>query len=231
VGALVTTRGATALGLVLPAPVITVARTDDDPDAVLAPAEEPAVERAVASRRAEFTTARACARDALARLGAPAGAVPVGERRAPVWPDGVVGAITHCAGLRAAAVAWGHEVRTVGLDAEPHVALPDGVLRAVSDAGERELLEALARDAPDVHWDKILFSAKESVYKAWFPLTGLWLGFEDADLRPAPDGTFTATLRVPGPLVDGAELRGFRGRWVVRDGLAITAIALPARIP
>jgi 4'-phosphopantetheinyl transferase EntD len=210
--------------------VVTVARTDDDPHAVLDPAEESAVQRAVASRRAEFTTARACARDALARLGAPAVAVPVGERRAPVWPDGVVGAITHCAGLRAAAVAWSDEVRTVGLDAEPHVALPDGVLGAVSDAGERDLLAALARDAPDVRWDKILFSAKESVYKAWFPLTGRWLGFEDADLRPAPDGTFAATLRVPGPVVDGAELTGFRGRWVVRDGLVITAIALPARI-
>jgi 4'-phosphopantetheinyl transferase EntD len=224
----VTRSGAPGLDVVLPAPVITVARTDDDPHAVLAPAEEPAVAKAVASRRAEFTTARACARDALARLGAPAVAVPVGERRAPVWPDGVVGAITHCAGFRAAAVAWRSEVRTVGLDAEPHVALPDGVLRAVADAGEQDLLAALARDTPDVRWDKILFSAKESVYKAWYPLTERWLGFEDADLRPAPDGTFTATLRVPGPAVDGAELTGFRGRWVVRDGLVITAVALPA---
>lgn len=224
-----TTSGVVALDAVLPAPVVTAARNDDDPHAVLAPAEEQAVARAVASRRAEFATARACARDALARLGAPAAAVPVGERRAPVWPDGVVGAITHCAGFRGAAVAWRDDVRTVGLDAEPHVALPDGVLEAVSDAGERELLVSLGRDAPDVRWDKILFSAKESVYKAWFPLTRRWLGFEDAQLRPAADGTFTASLRVPGPVVDGAELTGFPGRWVVRDGLVITAVALPAR--
>jgi 4'-phosphopantetheinyl transferase EntD len=147
-----------------------------------------------------------------------------------VWPDGVVGAITHCAGFRAAAVAWSADVRSVGLDAEPHVALPDGVLRAVSDEGERALLATLERDAPDVRWDKVLFSAKETVYKAWFPLTGRWLGFEDAELRPAPDGTFTAALRVPGPVVDGAELTGFAGRWAVRDGLVITAIALPAPV-
>ncbi|MFC5140680.1 4'-phosphopantetheinyl transferase [Actinomycetospora rhizophila] len=214
---------------VLPGAVVTAARTDDDPHAVLAPEEEPAVAKAVASRRAEFTTTRGCARDALARLGAPAVAVPVGERRAPVWPDGVVGAITHCAGFRAAAVAWRDAVRTVGLDAEPHVALPDGVLGAVSDAGERAALASLAATAPDVHWDKILFSAKESVYKAWFPLTRTWLGFEEAELVPALDGTFRASLRVPGPTVDGAEVTGFRGRWVVRDGLVITAIALPAR--
>ncbi|WP_328306051.1 4'-phosphopantetheinyl transferase family protein [Actinomycetospora sp. NBC_00405] len=217
-----------SLSDVLPSAVVVAARTDDDPHAVLAPEEEPAVANAVATRRAEFTTARACARDALTRLGLAAPAVPVGERRAPVWPDGVVGAITHCAGFRAAAVAWREQVRTVGLDAEPHTALPDGVLEAVSDAGERALLERLDREQPEVRWDKVLFSAKESVYKAWFPLTGRWLGFEDADLAPAPDGTFRATLRVPGPVVDDAEITAFTGRWVVRDGLVITAIAVGA---
>ncbi|MDD7939760.1 4'-phosphopantetheinyl transferase superfamily protein [Actinomycetospora lutea] len=223
------TTGVAALDAVLPGAVVTAARTDDDPQAVLAAEEEPAVARAVASRRAEFTTARGCARDALVRLGAPAAAIPVGERRAPVWPDGVVGAITHCAGFRGAAVAWRDAVRAVGLDAEPHVALPDGVLEAVSDAGERAVLASLAAASPEVRWDKLLFSAKESVYKAWFPLTGRWLGFEEAELVPAPDGTFRAALRVPGPVVDGAEVTGFDGRWMVRDGLVITAIALPAR--
>jgi 4'-phosphopantetheinyl transferase EntD len=217
-----------ALAAVLPAPVVTATATADDPAAVLAPEEEPAVAQAVATRRAEFTTARACARTALARLGVSGAAVPVGEKRAPVWPDGIVGAITHCAGFRAAAVAWREEVRTVGLDAEPHAALPDGVLEAVSDAGERAVLDRLARERPDVRWDKLLFSAKESVYKAWFPLTGRWLGFEDAELVPAADGTFRAALRVPGPVVDGMAIASFDGRWIVRDGLVITAIAMPA---
>ena len=217
-----------ALDAVLPAPVVTATATADDPAAVLAPEEEAAVAQAVASRRAEFTTARSCARAALRRLGAPSSAIPVGEKRAPVWPDGVVGAITHCAGFRGAAVAWRDEVRTVGLDAEPHGPLPDGVLDAVSDEGERAVLGRLAHQRADVPWDKLLFSAKESVYKAWFPLTGRWLGFEDAELVPALDGTFRARLRVPGPVVDGVELASFDGRWVVRDGLVITAIALPA---
>jgi 4'-phosphopantetheinyl transferase EntD len=217
-----------ALAAVLPAPVVTATATADDPAAVLAPEEEPAVAQAVATRRAEFTTARACARAALTRLGVPGASVPVGEKRAPVWPDGIVGAITHCAGFRAAAVAWRDEVRTVGLDAEPHAALPDGVLEAVSDAGERALLDRLARERPDVCWDKLLFSAKESVYKAWFPLTGRWLGFEDAELVPAADGTFRAALRVPGPVVDGVAIASFDGRWIVRGGLVITAIAVPA---
>lgn len=212
----------------LPGAVVVTA-SDDDPAAVLAPAEEPAVARAVASRRAEFTTGRVCARTALARLGRPTDAVPVGERRAPCWPDGVVGAITHCAGFRAAAVAWRAQVRSLGLDAEPHGPLPDGVLDAVTDAGERAVLADLARTHPDVAWDKVLFSAKESVYKAWFPLTHRWLGFEDARLTPAPDGTFAASIRIEGAEVDGVVLTSFEGRWAVRDGLVVTAVAVPAR--
>lgn len=206
----------------LPDDVVVATAADDDPDAALPPAEAQAVARAVAGRRAEFTTGRVCARTALARLGRPTDAVPVGEKRAPQWPDGVVGAITHCTGFRAAAVAWRTRIRALGLDAEPHTPLPDGVLEAVSDAGERAVLADLADTRPDVAWDKLLFSAKESVYKTWFPLTGRWLGFEDAELMPAVDGTFTATLRVAGPVAS------FTGRWAVHDGLVLTAIALPA---
>jgi 4'-phosphopantetheinyl transferase EntD len=214
------------ISTLLPDDVVVCAATEDDPSAELAPAEEPAVARAVASRRAEFTTGRTCARTALQRLGAPTDAVPVGEKRAPVWPDGVVGSITHCRGYRAAAVAWASRVRSVGVDAEVDGPLPDGVLDAVSDAGERAELADLP---PGVHWDRVLFSAKESVYKTWFPLTGRWLGFEQAGVTPAPDGTFTAVLRVPGPEVDGVVIDRFHGRWAVGDGLVFTAIALPAR--
>jgi 4'-phosphopantetheinyl transferase EntD len=216
------------LDAVLPASVTAAARLADDDAGPLHPSEEPAVARAVASRRAEFTTGRACARAALAALGAPAGAVPVGEERAPVWPAGVVGSITHTRGFRGAAVAWRSAVRSVGIDAEVHDVLPDGVLDVVSSETERALLERLSAARPDVSWDRLLFSAKESVYKTWFPLTGRWLGFEDAELVPGEDGTFTARLLVEGPTVDGVVVESFSGRWAVADGILVTAIALPA---
>ncbi|MEJ2866609.1 4'-phosphopantetheinyl transferase superfamily protein [Actinomycetospora sp. OC33-EN08] len=213
---------------VLPASVVTVVRFDDDAAEPLHPDEEPAVAQAVATRRAEFTTGRACARAALAGLGAPAASVPVGEKRSPVWPDGVVGSITHTKGFRGAAVAWSAAVRSVGVDAEQHDVLPEGVLEAVSSPEERAVLAALAAQRPDVHWDRLLFSAKESVYKTWFPLTGRWLGFEEAVLTPGADGTFHARLLVPGPVVDGTERTAFTGRWTVSDGFVLTAIALEA---
>jgi 4'-phosphopantetheinyl transferase EntD len=72
--------------------------------------------------------------------------------------------------------------------------------------------------------DRLLFSAKESVYKAWFPLTGRWLGFEDADVTITPDGTFTARVLAEPPPPCTAS---FTGRWLASGGLILTAIAVP----
>ncbi|PPK68866.1 4'-phosphopantetheinyl transferase superfamily protein [Actinokineospora auranticolor] len=211
---------------ILPSAVVAVEAYDDPPEAVLLPDEEPVIARAVDKRRREFTTVRYCARQALAKLGRPPAAIIPGERGAPQWPDGVVGSMTHCAGYRAAVLAEATEITTVGIDAEPHVELPDGVLDAVSLPDERVHLAELAAAHPEVHWDKLLFAAKESVYKSWFPLARKWLGFSDARLRLAPDHTFTAELLVPGPTVNGVELTGFTGRWTTDNGLVVAAIAL-----
>ena len=210
----------------LPPAVAAVETRQDPPDATLLPEEEPVVARAVESRRVQFTTGRHCARLALAQLGLPPVAIPSGERGEPLWPAGVVGAITHCEGYRAAALAHAREVTTVGIDAEPNEPLPDGILARSAFGSEPAHVGALAEASPAVHWDRLLFSAKESVYKAWFPLARRWLGFEDsAIVFDAAGGTFEARLLVPGPDVGGRPLTRFSGRWLARDGLVITAIA------
>ncbi|APU14946.1 MULTISPECIES: 4'-phosphopantetheinyl transferase family protein [Actinoalloteichus] len=212
---------------ILPSEVVAVERRDDPPEATLFPAEEAVVAAAVDKRRREFRTVRHCARLALAELGLPPAPLLPGERGAPVWPARIVGSMTHCAGYRAAAVARTSAVVSVGIDAEPHDRLPEGVLAAIALPAECDRHATLARTAQGVHWDRILFSAKESVYKTWFPLTGRWLGFEEADITIEPDtGTFRARLLVPGHTRDGGELTGFTGRWLVDDGLVITAIAV-----
>jgi 4'-phosphopantetheinyl transferase EntD len=211
----------------LPPPVAAVEAFEDLAGAELFPEEQAVIGRAVEKRRREFTTARACARAALARLGQPPVAILPGERGAPGWPPGIVGSITHCAGYRAAAVAPAAAVLAIGLDAEPDGPLPDGVLGAVSLPAERDRLAGLARSAPGPNWDRMLFCAKETVYKAWFPLTGRWLGFEEADITLDPAaGTFTARLLVGGPEIDGRELTAFGGRWLARRGLIVTAICV-----
>ncbi|AHH96885.1 4'-phosphopantetheinyl transferase family protein [Kutzneria albida] len=212
---------------VLPGQVVSCDVLGEDPDARLLPEEEPEVAKAVDKRVREFTIARTCARRALGKLGFPEVPILRGHKRQPLWPEGIVGAITHTKGYCAAAVARSREVLTVGIDAEVHDTLPEGVLDVVTIEPEREWLAG----APDtgVHWDRLLFSAKESVYKAWFPLTGLWLGFTDAHLTFDPAAqTFHATLLVDPPEVAGRPLTGFDGRYLVREGLVLTAIAVPA---
>lgn len=216
---------------ILPAEVASAEALADPPDVVLFPEEEALLARAVDKRRREFTTARFCARQALAELGLPAMPLLRGPKGEPLWPPGLTGSITHCAGYRAAAVARTAAIRSIGIDAEPHGALPDGVLDVVSLPEERDWIHEFSRTAPAIWWDRLLFSAKESVYKAWFPLARRWLGFEQAAITVHQGGTFSARLLVPGPRVGDSELREFAGRWLVRDGLVLTAIALVPTTP
>ncbi|WP_055494086.1 4'-phosphopantetheinyl transferase [Streptomyces sp. TP-A0356] len=220
----------------LPGAVAVVEAYDGDAlgDGVsLYPEEEAVIAQAVEKRRREFTAVRACARQAMEKLGVPPQPVLPGERGAPRWPDGLIGSMTHCAGYCAAALVPAGDLVSLGIDAEPHDRLPEGVLEAVALPTEQTRLRGLARSHPSIHWDRLLFSAKESVYKSWFPLTGKWLDFLEADIEIDPgaatdvSGGFRARLLVPGPLVDGRRIKAFDGRWTVLRGLAATAVVVP----
>src|SRR4051794_18809035 len=189
--------GSGLLGTLLPATVAVAEAFGDQPDISVFPGEEDLVATASEGRRREFVTGRRCAREAMAQLGLPPVPIRTGPRREPLWPPGGVGAITHCRGFRAAAVARAADLDGLGIDAEPHQELPPGVRDLVVAEGDEAMLRDLAAAAPGTHWDRVLFSAKESVYKAWFPLTGRWLGFEEASLAISPSaGTFTARVHV-----------------------------------
>ncbi len=211
----------------LPPGVASAEAFHDVPEARLFAAEEAFIANAVDKRRREFATVRACARTALGELGVPPAPMLPGTRGAPTWPAGIVGSMTHCAGYRAAAVARVGAIRSLGIDAEPHLNLPEGVLDSISRPEERRQIAEFSILHGAICWDRILFSAKESVYKTWFPLTGRWLDFEDARVtfhiaRP----TFSALILTDGSAREGASLSRLSGRWLVRDGLLITAIAL-----
>jgi 4'-phosphopantetheinyl transferase EntD len=156
--------------------------------------------------------------------------VPIlkGDKGEPCWPDGVVGSLTHCTGYRGAVVGRRDAVRSVGIDAEPHDVLPKGVLDAISLLAERtEIPRALPGE---LHWDRILFCAKEATYKAWFPLTKRWLGFEDAHITFLADsesaGRFVSRILIDPAAVSGPPLTSLAGRWSVERGLVLTAIVL-----
>jgi 4'-phosphopantetheinyl transferase EntD len=211
----------------LPASVSVAATERDRLDAPLFPVEEAAMSRAVDSRRREFATGRACARSALERWGLSQRAIPVGSDGEPQWPEQIVGSITHCAGFRACAVARRRDILTIGIDAEPSRPLREGVLDAVASRDERVLLRRLADAVPDVQWDCLLFSAKESVYKALFPFAAGRLGFKDAALSIDPRaGTFLARPPTSALSPPGWGSAPLAGRWKVEAGLVLTAVAV-----
>jgi len=212
---------------ILPPGVVSVDTREEWLDEPLFPAEELSLGNPVDKRRREFTTARACAHRALEQLDRPAVPIPSGSSGEPLWPDGVIGSITHCTGYRGCALAVATSFTAIGIDAEPHACLPGGVFGQIALHEESAWVRARTRSHPSVHWDRLLFSAKESLYKAWFPMSEHRPGFHDAlitvDSRP---NRFEARLLRPGPEVDGRHLGRLHGRWLIRDGLILTAVVI-----
>ncbi len=198
----------------------------DAPFEPLYPQEVEYISRAAVKRRNEFTAVRHCARIALAELGLDRPPMVPGGAGAPTWPLDVAGSMTHCHGYRAAAVGQTSYIAAVGIDAEPDEQLPAGILASIASASEQRHLSSLPEAAWGPSWDRLLFSAKESIYKAWFPLMHRWLGFEDAELRFALNGTFTAELLVGPLIVNGQARASMAGRWRAANGLLLTSVTV-----
>lgn len=215
--------------VILPAGAASAELLDDRTHAALFAEEEASLGEAAERRRREFANGRLCSRGAMAKLGVAHVAIPRGRRGEPLWPPGIVGSITHCAGYCAATAGRAGDFATFGIDAEPDRPLGSELLGLIADANESDQLRELARARPrGLSWDKLLFCAKEAAYKAWFPLTNRWLGFEDVAITIDPvSETFAARLLVPAPSLVGQEIAGFAGRWLARDSLIIATIAVP----
>jgi enterobactin synthetase component D len=138
-----------------------------------------ALRHATQKRQREFFAGRWCAEQALLCLGAGSTHVGIAEDRAPIWPDGLVGSITHTGDFAAAAVAWAADIAGLGIDSE----------RIIGPAAARDIAdicmvdEATLFEAPHgrsfCEFCTFVFSAKESVFKCLFPLTRKFLEFSD----------------------------------------------------
>jgi 4'-phosphopantetheinyl transferase EntD len=131
--------------------------------------------------------------------------------------------MTHCTGYAAAAVAPERRILAIGIDAEPDAPLPDDVVDLVATPAEQVRLAVPAPDGPN--WDRLLFSAKEALYKAWFPLVGEWLDHHEAEIHFHPhQASFTALLSRDGLNVNGHHLHRLHGRWIRERGILVTAV-------
>jgi len=215
------------LGMILPADVESEECFGEASGGALFPEEEKIIARAVETRRREYAVVRSCARTCLRRLGYPQVPILRGAGGEPKWPAGVHGSMTHCAGYAAAAVGPLPRISAIGIDAEPDAPLPDGVLDLVTTSAERNRLAVADLEPDSPNWDRLLFSAKEAVYKAWFPLVGEWLDHQEAEIVIDPqDGTFAAMLASDALIINGRQVRRLDGRWVRKRGILVTAVVL-----
>ncbi|MET8871159.1 4'-phosphopantetheinyl transferase superfamily protein [Nocardia sp. NPDC004604] len=215
------------LGNLLPEPELHTAEIiGHDPTASLLPEERAVLlsEKTADVRVREATNGRTAARRALQSLGIPETPILRGPKGEPLWPAGVVGAITHKEGYYAAVVADAAHIRSIGIDAEDNGPMSEGAMRIAARPEEQVWLAEVGRH-DGVHWDRVLFSAKESVYKAWYQLTGRSkIGFRDALLTFDIDaGTFHAQLFVDGTAISGSPVTEMSGRFVVCDDRILTA--------
>lgn len=179
-------------------------------EAWLHPDERRAIAGATLARRADYATARACARSALAQLGAAPGPIAMGPDRAPCWPVGFIGSIAHGGGLCAALAAPSRAVAGVGLDLEPATPLPAELEPRLCTVAERGQLDQA--EAERLTEAKLLFAAKEALFKCHTSRTGMRPDFGAVPVRlDRAAGRFTPE-----------EGETIVGRFVVVAGLVIT---------
>lgn len=175
--------------------------------------------RAIEKRQREFAAGRAAARLAMAQLGGAAVPIPAGSDRAPLWPEGWRGSISHSSVLCAAVVTRGK--RSLGIDLELATPLDEKLLSSICSADEISDLNPVDK----LLQAKLVFSAKEAAYKAQYPLTAQVFGFHHlrVALDPARTG-FTATfLRNTGPFALGSQLSG---RYALVADHVVTAVSI-----
>ena len=196
-----------------------VTRIADARESDLWPEERALIRAAIPARRQEFAAGRLAARLALASAGRAPSPVLTAASRAPIWPAGIAGSISHGDGWALAAVS--DTMRAVGLDIDSATDLPADILETVLTTQEALQIAAMQRPGP---WAKVIFCVKECAYKAQFPQSQSLFGFDMFDTRLDPaTGVFEVTFQGDAvPFLRGDVLRG---RFALTDGVIIAALA------
>jgi len=148
-----------------------------DPSSICMP---PEIIRSVEKRRREFAAGRICAQTALVLQGEKCSAIGIGPLRAPIWPHGFVGSISHSCGLAAAVVAKTQLFASLGIDVEM-VSLVASSLESGGLVGTPVEYALLSPALGVDHALPALFSAKEALFKCLAPSVGAYFDFLDVE--------------------------------------------------
>ncbi len=181
-------------------------------------------------RQREFATGRLCARELLSQLGVPTAPLLRGEDRLPRWPHGVLGSISHTREQCVALVARSRDVAALGIDIEEDADLEPDLWPEFCTPEELRWLGDQPCHPPG-RLARLIFSAKECVYKAQFPVARVELGFHDLELTfDESRGEFAARpTRDLGPLATRGD--ALIGHFVRIGGSIVTTLILRAIEP
>lgn len=190
--------------------------------------EEVSLGNVVPARRREFRAGRIMARQALRGLGIPETVIPIELDRAPVWPAGIVGSISHTRSLCVVAVGSSAEFLSIGIDIEEDSPLSCELTQLVAGAAETEGREGIERrlgcDLP-----KLLFVIKEAFYKMYFQLNRRFLAFHDVRVELDVEKHTAKAMIVPSKRLAAADSHWFEGRFGNSDGTLFSCFDLSAR--
>ncbi len=177
-----------------PSKVITIESKIKDVEGSLYPEEAKIIKNAGEKRKQEFTAGRMCARLALEELGFTNFPLLIGHDRNPLWPEGIIGSISHTELYCGVAVAKKKDYQSIGIDMELTDRLGKQLWPQIFTPREQSWIQN-SPDHEHVSWASLFFSAKECFYKYQFPLTNQWVGFEDAEIKvDVEEGKFNLFL-------------------------------------
>lgn len=190
------------------------------------PQEYDALPKSADKRLRAFSAGRAAAHEAMQVLDVPVQPVISGKDRAPVWPRGLVGSISHSDTCCIAAVAKSGAFQSIGVDVEEDTPLATDLIPTICTPSERAWL---ANQSSTVSGSlaKLIFSAKECAYKCQYALTKTMFDFDGFELIPDLDtGQFDAIFtHTVGRFSAGTILQG---RFDIANGLIVTAMSVRA---
>jgi 4'-phosphopantetheinyl transferase EntD len=190
------------------------------------PADEAvSIANAVPRRQLEFASGRDCARQAMGALGRVKSSLPKGPDRVPIWPDDLVGNITHTRDWVAAAVARRDQgFAAIGIDLEPATALPPELWASICAPDELERVTGNCDITPGLA-AHFIFCMKEAAFKCQYAVSSAMLDFADFAIDvDAGAGAFTASYRKVVPPFDMHHR--LRGRFAMSAGCIASAVVL-----
>ena len=188
------------------------------------PFEDALVRQAVPRRQAEFHAGRAAAHAAMTSLGLSPRPVLAGADRAPLWPDGLTGSISHSTTACVAIIGLRADWAGIGVDIEEDTPLCPDLVPEICTASERDWLASLPA-AEQGLMAKLIFSAKEAAYKAQYPLSSALFGFDALCVKiDRTQAQFSARFIYPQPPFAKEVI--LAGSYAHAAGVLVTGVTL-----